>query len=392
MNKTGLALILCLLMATAVPANALQQSNSQVQQLYAEAKTQEQSGHLDIAIEKYKEIIRLQPGMAAAYNNLGALYYRMMQLDEAILSLKRASELEPGLVAPKALLGLSYYQKGDFQNARRVLTLAKQAAPNDLNVKLYLSRSMIETGDLKDAKVLLEQLQAQDPNNEEVLYTLGSLYSVLAESEFGHIQSVNPNSYLLELLLGKASEARQIYADAAEHYKNAIARAPAVPELYYYYAHALTLSGNPEEALSAYKHALELNTYDYKSSYEEAALIVEQNPEDALALVNRSLELHPGNEQALIVRARALLVLNKPQEAVTDLKKADALNPDNEAIHFQLARAYRKLGKKEEAQAEDSIYERLQKENSDETAQLAQKHMNQNENANGSQPANQPPH
>jgi superkiller protein 3 len=213
---------------------------------------------------------------------------------------------------------------------------------------------------------------------------------VLAESAFGHIQKVAPDSYLLELLLGKASEARQIYADAAEHYKLAIARAPENPELYYHYGHALVESGNPAEALAAYKRALELNPYDAKAAREEAGIVVEENPEEAFKLVNRSLELQPDNTEALIVRGRALLALNKPQDAIADLKKASSLNPGNATIHFQLARAYRKANLTAEAQSEDTIFERLQKEASEETQQRAQKQMNQNDNTSPVQ--NAPPH
>jgi tetratricopeptide (TPR) repeat protein len=305
--------------------------------------------------------------------------------------LKKASDLEPNLAAPRALLGFSYYQLGKFQDARRELARAKQLAPTDENVKLFLARSMIEVGDLKGAQTLLEQIHQQDPDNEEALYTLGSLYSVLAQSAFGRIQQVAPDSYLLELLLGKASEARQIYADAAEHYKLAIARAPEMPELYYDYAHALAQAGNPAEALAAYKRALELNPYDYKSAREEAALVVEQNPEEALSLINRSLSLQPDNPEALITRGRALLALSRNEEALASLKKASTLNPDSETVHFQLARAYRKAGLKQEAQQEDLVYERLQKEASEETLQkAAQNQTNQGDST--SAPAQNAPH
>lgn len=352
-------------------------ASPRVQSLYAEAKAEEQAGRLDESITKYKAILQLQPDMAAAYNNLGSLYYRTMQLDDAIQVLTRACELEPNLAPPRALVGFSYYQKGDFQNARRELTRARQLAPADKNVRLYLARSMIELGDLKSAQPLLEQMHQQDPDDQETLYTLGSLYSVLAESAFGHIQDVAPDSYLLELLLGKASEARQVYADAAEHYKRAIARAPEVAELYYHYGHALAEAGNPSEASAAYKRALELNPYDAKSGREEAILIVEQDPQAALALANRSLELQPGNSQSLLVRGRAFIALNKADTAVADLKRAATLNPDDAAVHYQLARAYRKLGLKQEAQTEDAQFQAMNKQASEEIQQRAQNHLNQ---------------
>jgi Flp pilus assembly protein TadD len=351
-------------------------SASQVQALYADARAEEQAGHLDEAITKYKAIVHIQPGSAAAYNNLGSLLYRTMRLDDAIHALSRACELEPSLAPPRALLGFSYYQRGDFEAARRELIRARQLAPTDKNVKLYLARSMMELGDLKDAQPLLEQLHLQDPDDQEALYSLGSLYSVLAEMAFGHIQDVAPDSYLLELLMGKASEARQVYADASEHYKRAIARAPEVAELYYHYAHALVQAGNPAEAEAAYTQALHLNPYDYKAAREQASLLVEQDPQSALTLVNRSLQLQPDSSEALLVRGRALLALGEADEALVDLKKVSMIRPDEPSVHYQLARAYRKLGLRQEAQAEDTTFQTMQRQASEETQQRAQEHLN----------------
>ena len=107
--------------------------------------------------------------------------------------------------------------------------------------------------------------------------------------------------------------------------------------------------------------------------------------------MNRSLELQPDTADALIVRGRALIALNKPEDAIPDLKKASSLNPDNGAVHFQLARAYRKADLNQEAQSEDSIFERLQKEASEDMQQRAQNHMSQSDSENP--PAQgEPPH
>src|SRR3954447_19775989 len=47
----------------------------QVQSLYAEAKAARQRSDSATAAEKYKQIIKLAPHLAAAYNNLGMVYF-----------------------------------------------------------------------------------------------------------------------------------------------------------------------------------------------------------------------------------------------------------------------------------------------------------------------------
>jgi tetratricopeptide (TPR) repeat protein len=344
------------------PQSISQEASNRAQQLYGQAKLDEKSGHPDEAIRKYQQIIELDPTLPAAYNNLGRLYYQQGRLDEAVKPLRQASQLDPKLEPPRALLGFVLFQRQDFEGARRELKIASQLNPSDMSVRLFLARSLVELKDFDGALEVLNKLLRNDPNNSEALYTLGGVYSSLAEITIGKIQTVDPNSYLLELLLGKVAEIKQVYPDAAEHYKRAIERAPDVPDLYYRYAHALWEAGDSEAALAAYKRALERNPYDYRAEWESARILLADSPEEALRLASRALELKPDIVEGLTVRGRALVSLQKPQEAIADFRKAISINPDDPAIHFQLARAYRLVGLTQEAQNENAIYERLDKE------------------------------
>jgi tetratricopeptide (TPR) repeat protein len=339
-----------------------QEASGAVQQLYEQAKLDEKSGHPDEAIRKYEQIVKIDPTLAAAYNNLGRLYYQQGRLDEAIKPLRKASQLEPKLEPPRALLGFVLFQKQDFEGARREFKIASQLNPADVSVRLFLARTLVELKDFEGALDMLLKLQHDDPNNPEVLYTLGGVYSSLAEITMGKIQTADPNSYLLELLLGKVSEIKQLYPDAAEHYKRAIERAPDVPDLYYRYAHALWAAGNSEAALSVYRSAIERNPYDYRAKWEAARILLADHPEEALSLTTQALELKPDLADALTIRGRALVALQKPQDAIADFRKAISIDPDDPAVHFQLARAYRLTGQAQEAQNENAIYERLDKE------------------------------
>jgi tetratricopeptide (TPR) repeat protein len=225
-----------------------------------------------------------------------------------------------------------------------------------------LARSLFELEDYKGAFQVLDKLQPADPKNPDVLYTLGLVHMKLAETTLGELQKVAPGSYLIEVLLGKYAEVKQVYPDAIEHYKRALAKNPESLGLHYTLAHALWASGRFQDALPEYKRALELNPYDYDGSWEMARIVLPDNPAEAYRLANRALELKPGIPEALAIRGRALLALKKPKEAIEDLRKASALDTEDATIHFQLARAYRQLGLTQEAEAETAVYERMEKE------------------------------
>jgi tetratricopeptide (TPR) repeat protein len=330
--------------------------------LDAEARVAETQGHLDVAIEKYQQILKFYPKLPAVHNNLGRLYYQAGRFRDAIEPLKQAAELDPTLEAPHAQLGFCFFQLGDFGSARPEFETALKLTPNDGVAQLFLARSLLELRDLKGAVKLLDQLHDADPNNVEVLFSLGWAYADLSVSTLGAIQKADPNSYLIDVLQGKYAEVKQAYAEAAEHYKKALAKSPNQPDLCYDYAHALWASGDFPAALQQYRRVLEVNPGDYRASWEAARIALLDNPQDALELATRSLELKPDTAEALAIRGRALLALGKPLSAVDDLKKATALDPNNPGYYFQLARAYRQVGRADQANDAAANYERLQRQ------------------------------
>src|SRR5579863_7447366 len=64
----------------------------EVQSLYAQAKAARQRGDSATAIDKYKAILKLAPHLAAAYNNLGMLYFDGHDYAHAVDVLQRGLE------------------------------------------------------------------------------------------------------------------------------------------------------------------------------------------------------------------------------------------------------------------------------------------------------------
>jgi tetratricopeptide (TPR) repeat protein len=345
-------------MGTALP----QDSAATIQRLYQEAAVEEKAGRLDKAVEKYEIITRLDPGLAPAYNNLGRLYFEQNRMEEAIKTLQHALTLDAKLGPAHAVLGLSYFEIGDYRKARQELQTALTLIPGDENAGLYLARSLYQLNDYEGALQILTKLHRRDPKNPNVLYNAGLAHMKLAEADLLELQNVAPDSALVEVLLGNFAESKQVYAEAVEHYRKALAKSPNSSGLHYSVAHALWAGGNFQEALPEYQRAVELNPYDWNSYWEMARIILPDNPEEAYKLSSRALQLKPDILEALLIRGRALIGLKKPEQAIEDLKKARALDQEDPAVHFQLARAYRELGQTQEAEAETAIYGRLQEE------------------------------
>src|SRR3954463_5631523 len=123
-RRSGFLFAVCLLVLVSARALTAQDNDEvtpQVQNLYSEAKAARQRGDSATAIDKYKQIVKLAPHLAAAYNNLGMLYFDEHDYPEAIKTLQHGLELNPNMPGASAMLGMSYFQLGKNNKAEPLL-------------------------------------------------------------------------------------------------------------------------------------------------------------------------------------------------------------------------------------------------------------------------------
>lgn len=338
-----------------------QDPSARIQQLLREARNEEEQGHLDVAAQKYQAILRLAPREPAAYYDLGKVYLAQGRYEDAIAVLKSAVSIDKTLARPHALLGMGYYQLGQFRAAQIELGQALRLRPNDEKAMFFQARTLTQLGNLQEAAELLEKLQRAESENAEALYTLSYIYAQLADLTFAKLQKQHPDSYFIDLLAGTVAESKQQYAEAAEHYRKAAAKAPTTRGVHYALGNALYLNAQLPEALVEFKRELEIDPGNYMACVQSALILLPTDTDQAVQLTTRAIGLKPDSAPAFLVRGRAHLALKRPKDAIADLKRAAALDPQEITVHFQLAAAYRQLGAVREADQEAGIFDRMQK-------------------------------
>jgi tetratricopeptide (TPR) repeat protein len=117
---------------------------------FNQAVVYDQKGDYDRAIEKYDQVIKLNPQFVPAYQNLGALYCQKGDLDRAIQNFEQVIKLNPQDELTYVNLGGVYYAKSDYDRAIQNLDQAIKLNPN--NLAAYNNRgathSQIEKYDL----------------------------------------------------------------------------------------------------------------------------------------------------------------------------------------------------------------------------------------------------
>jgi tetratricopeptide (TPR) repeat protein len=335
-----------------------------VQRLYAEANAASTSGDDATAIEKYRSIIKLAPHLAAAYNNLGALYFNQRDYAQSAKILQRGLELNPNMPTAAAILGMSYVQLGENDKAEPLLSKALRANPKDDKIEMMLARTLINEKKLDEAARHLSDFLARNPKDQQAWYLLGKTYLQLSEDSLKKINEIDPDSVVSHEIAGEIDESMHNYDLALVEYKKAVDMAPQAAGTHMHMGDAYWYIGKWQSAQTEFRAELKNDPYNCMAHWKLANSILEANDsnEEALSEANASIERCPALMQARVDRARALVRLGKQPEALPDLLMAEKDSPREPSIHFLLANVYRSQGKSAEAQKEMQTYGTLQRE------------------------------
>ncbi|MBS1804159.1 MAG: tetratricopeptide repeat protein [Acidobacteria bacterium] len=336
----------------------------EVQRLYAEAHQASQSGDSATAIERYRSIIKLAPHLAAAYNNLGGLYFDEHDYAHAAEVLKRGLELNPNMPTAAAILGMSYVQLGEDDKAEPLLRKALKANPKDDKVEMMLTRMLINDKKLEEAARHLNDYLARNARDQQAWYLLGKTYLQLSEESLKKINEIDPDSVVAHEIAGEIDESMHNYDLALVEYKKAVDMAPDKPGTHMHMGDAYWYIGKWQSAQTEFRAELKNDPYNCMAHWKLANAILEANDsnDEALSEANSAIERCPSLMQARVDRARALVRLGRQPDALPDLLMAEKDSPTEPSIHFLLANVYRFQGKSAEAQKEMQTYGRLQRE------------------------------
>ena len=336
----------------------------EVQRLYAEAHEASQSGDTAAAVERYRSIIRLAPHLAAAYNNLGGLYFDQQDYAHAAEVLKRGLELNPNMPTAAAILGMSYVQLGEDEKAEPLLRKALKANPKDDKVEMMLSRMLINDKKPEEAARHLNDYLARNPKDQQAWYLLGKTYLRLSEESLKKINEIDPDSVVAHEIAGEIDESMHNYDLALVEYKKAVEMAPDKPGTHMHMGDAYWYIGKWQSAQTEFRAELKNDPYNCLAHWKLANAILEANDsnDEALTEANAAIERCPALMQARVDRARALVRLGRQPDALSDLLMAEKDSPREPSIHFLLASVYRSQGRSAEAQKEMQTYGRLQRE------------------------------
>jgi len=367
LSRARFLLLICAMIFSrphALTAQGNDEVTPQVQNLYAQASAARKRGDSAAAIEKYREILKLAPHLAAAWNNLGMIYFDNHEYESAAKVLQRGLELNPNMAGASAMLGMSYFQLGNNEKAEPLLETALRANPKDDQVEMVLVHILINAHKLNQATSRLNDFLARNPKSQEALYLLGKTYLQMSEDALKKINEIDPDSVVAHEIAGEIDESMHNYDLALVEYKKAIDKAPGAPGTHMHMGNTFWNMGKWQSAQEEFRAELTNDPNNCLARWKLANAILEANDsaDDAYSELNKVVDHCPTLMQARVDRARALVRLGKHSEALPDLLMAENDSPREPTIHFLLAAVYRAQGKSAEAQSEMQTYGKLQRE------------------------------
>ena len=268
------------------------------------------AGRWELAVDSYRQAVRLRPDYADAHNDLGAALGRLGKPAEALEHHARAAELKP-----------------EDPEVRYNLALALDAAGRHPAAIPHLRFVVAERPGLARARALLGFL----------LLRTGARTEAITELE--HAVRLEPDDLEIRVNLADALQGTGRTRDAATHYQRAAELRPDLPELRYNLGNLLLEAGDQAPAADAFAEALRLRP-GWIPAHHNLALALTRlgRPAEAIPHHEAIARAEPFSPQAHLNLALTFAAAGRLPEARASALSALRLQPGLEAARQLLAR------------------------------------------------------
>jgi len=190
----------------------------------------------DKAVESFKQAIKLNPNLAAAYHGLGGVYINMGRSSDALEPMKTAVRLAPDNALIHLNLGITYANLRRPDDAIAELNIAKQLNANDARIYIEIGNVLHNSfGRIEDALAMYLEARRLNPNISAVHHNIGLMQMRLgkfseATAPLQEALRLDPNYRNARYLLSDAYSKVGRYDDAAESWTKFLEIVPNGPE------------------------------------------------------------------------------------------------------------------------------------------------------------------
>ena len=200
-----------------------------LESLLAVAQKAQASSDFAAAARDYREAVKLSPGMAELWANLGLMQHESGNLSGAIVSFQHANRLNASLYVPNLFLGIDLARTGKAGEAIPFLIKAVKTRPSDPQAALALGRAYVAEGRFAAAAKELTRATTIDPNLGAAWFTLGIAHLEQVEADARTLSTQGKESPFAGALYAESLQKQARFGEAATLYKSLLDSDPQPP-------------------------------------------------------------------------------------------------------------------------------------------------------------------
>ena len=150
-----------------------------INEMFSLALQNQEKNNYKVAKDLYKHIIKINPNLVEAYNNLGFIFGLEGQNEEAKECYEKAIEIKPNFINANQNLGLIFQKLGKHEKAKDCYEKVISINPDLINVQYNLGLVFQKLGNYEEAKKCYEKVIDKNPKIADAHNNLGIVFSYM---------------------------------------------------------------------------------------------------------------------------------------------------------------------------------------------------------------------
>jgi tetratricopeptide (TPR) repeat protein len=350
-----------------LPATPFQTAES----FLSQAKQFEDKQDYDHAVSVYLQASAAFPNQPEILKRLGIVYQTQLKFAQSIDAFQKALAIDPQYPETNFYLGVSYLGYNDYNKALRCFDQELKFHPDYRRAHLYAAKALLALGREGEAIQHYQVLTEQNPKDTRVWFELASLYRSLAMHAYRQLETIDPDSVLLQVLRAEAEADDLRYEDAIKRYQDALRKRPDFPGIHFALGQIYYKMDKPAAAEPELRLGLKEDPENPPANYMLGQILLRNGKaEAALPFLQVAVSGDPTFMKGQLELGKCYLQLGQVAEARQALTRAAEADPHSPAPHVLLVQVYARLNDEDKRKSELEIIQKLQKE-SDERMQSA---------------------
>jgi len=302
----------------------LEQQKESVSGLFTEAALLTHSYRYAEAEKKYKLILLYESKNAAAWMNLGIIYYQTERYQAAIDTLAKSLELDPSKSMVYYSLGLALEKTSHNQQAIEAYRQTIDLNPKHIDAYNNLGNILLKIGQIQESENIYRQAIQDNPDDFASYQNLGNLLMINSNWDeaiefYLKALTLKPRDPDILNNLGLAYEAKGEKALSLS-----------------YFGYSCYRQGNYEETVQYFQALLETNQYIEPNNYLFLASALNEinRVEESLNIIQKGIRHYPNETAFYRVKINILNENGCIQKAIASAKEASICNPDDFSIYM----------------------------------------------------------